>query len=308
MKGHKKEMKYKINSKVTSILIIIAIVSVLFLSGPANAVIPSLEIPIKQVVQGTNLNIMPVVQIESIEIADIDSIELRLIKNTKIIECKFLPNGTPISGCEGISVNLLNIDNQSFYGYGYGLKYKPEAGYGYGYGYMYGYLKYNLSIATENFEVGKYKTEIIVNVGETKFKQKGEDITIEKILKLNTRCSIRAFDGTFNVDSKEFSNNKIRFYISSKNDINGDGSLSGQKDRDRFSYRFKVDRIIENNETNLVFNVSGVYRIGRDGIQKNIPEKATLNFDRIGKKISITGDKVKIKSMTVNFIKGCDSI
>lgn len=301
-------MRYKINSKIISILITIVIISALFLTGPANAVIPSLEIPIKQVFQGTNLDIMPMIQIESFEIADIDFIEFKLIKNDMTIACKFLPNGTKISGCEGISIDLLDIEAQSNYGYGYGLKYKPSEVYGYGYGYTAGFLKYSLSLATENLEIGKYKTEIIVNIGETMFKQKGEDIIIKKTLRLNTRCSIRAFDGTFIVDSKDFSNNKLRFYISHKDNAGGDGSLSGQKGRDRFSYRFKIDKIIANNESNLVISVTGTYRIGRDGIEKNIPETAILNFDRINNKISIFGDKIKIKSMQINFIEGCDSL
>lgn len=299
-------MKIRINTKIIAVLITISIVSIIFFAGPANAVIPSLVIPIKEVFQGTTLNIMPLVQIESIEIADIDSIELKLIKNDVAIDCKFLPNGVPISGCDGITISLLNIDNQSFYGYGYGLKYKPETGFGYGYGYMVGFLKYNFNVDTNKLDLGKYKTEITVNVGDTKFKQNGEDITVK--IPRNKRCSIRAFDGTFNVDSKDFSNNRIRFYITAKDPVNGKGSLSGQKGRDRFSYKFSVDKVIENNESSLIIKVTGVYRIGRNGIEKNIPENAILTFDRINNRISFTGDKVKIKSMMVNFIEGCEFI
>ena len=299
-------MKIRINSKIIAALITISIISIIFFAGPANAVIPSLEIPITNVVQGTALNIMPLIQIESIEIADIDSIELKLIKNDAVIDCKFLPNGVPISGCEGIIISLLNIDNQSNYGYGYGLKYKPEIGFGYGYGYMAGFLKYNFNIDTNMIDIGKYKTEIIVNVGNTKFKQDGDDITVKKPPIINKRCSIRAFDGTFNVDSKDFSNNRIRFYITSRDPISGKGSLSGQKGRDRFSYRFSVDKVIENNESSLIVKVTGIYRIGRNGIEKNIPENATLTFDRINNKVSIIGDKIKIKTMMVNFIEGCE--
>ncbi len=303
----KKEMlKQNQNLKITSAIITIAVVIVLFLTGPANAVRLQLNILDKEVVRGTNINIMSAIEIESSELVDADYIELKLTGPTNI-ECKFLPNATIISECNGININILNLDE---FGYGYGLMYKPQERYGYGYGFKPGFLKYNITLKTNSLKLGVYKTELLLVVGERTFNLQGDKINIKSPLKkLDNRCSIRAFDGTFNVDSKDFSNNRIKFYISSKNnEIKGDGSLSGQKGRERFSYRFKIDEVIENNESNLIFSVFGVYRVGRNGNEKNIPENAILNFDRINNKISVIGNKIKIKTMMMNFIEGCDSI
>ena len=205
------------------------------------------------------------------------------------------------------------MENESKFGYGYGYRYTDSLGYGYGYGYMAGLLKYNITIDSDDLKLGNYSTQLSVIIGDKTFKFDGEKITITKksvVAPPNNRCSIRAFDGNFTVDNTDFSNNRLKFYISKrdKNTIKGTGSLSGQKDRDRFSYRFKIINVIENNDSNLVLNVSGSYRIGRDGIEKNIPEQAVLNFDRINNKISVSGDKIMIKTMSIKFIEGCDSI
>ncbi len=303
-----KEMKIKINSKITAILLTITIILVIFFAGPANAVILSLDISKVEVTRGSTINLMPKIQIESNELVNIDSIELKLYKSSDIIECKFYPNATIIIGCEGMKINLLEANDQSNFGYGYGYLYKSQSDYGYGYGYQPGFLMYNITLNTNKFDLGKYRTELIINVEDTKFNINGQDITIlsKNSPKLNNRCSIRAFDGTFNIDSKEFSNNRIKFYITKKESVDGKGSLSGQKGRERFTYKFDIDKIIENNESNLTVAVYGRYRIGRNGIAKNIPENATLNFDRVNNRVSIIGDKINIKTMMVSFIEGCE--
>jgi len=299
-------LKINLNSKITAAIVTIAIVIVLFLTGDANAVKLQLDIVNKIVIRGTNVNFMPTIQIDSSEIVDADYIILRLTGPTEIV-CKFLPNATIISGCNGININILNLDG---FGYGYGLLYKPQEGYGYGYGFKPGFLKYNITLKTNSLKIGEYKTELLLIVGEKTFTIAGDNISINlPSKKLSHRCSIRAFDGTFNIDSKDFSNNRIRFYISSRdNSLMGRGSLSGQKGRDRFSYRFEVNKVLENNDLNLTISVSGTYRVGRDGAEKNIVENAILNFDKVNKKISVIGDKIKIKSMMINFIEGCGSI
>lgn len=293
-------------SKITSGIITLAIVILLFVTGPANAVKLELNIPDKEVFRGSNINIMPLVQIESFELVDVDYIELKL-SGPDNIACKFYSNATIISGCDEINIKILSLSD---FGYGYGLMYNPEEGYGYGYGYKPGFLKYNITINTDSFKAGKYQTELFLISGEKIFNLEGDMINIKEKPSIKfKRCSIRAFDGTFNVDSKDFSNNRIKFYISSRgSEMKGDGSISGQKARDRFSYRFKIQKVIENNETNFILLVSGNYRIGRNGIEKNIPENAILNYDKVKKKISVIGDKIKIKSMVINFIEGCDSI
>jgi hypothetical protein len=302
------------NSKIVAISITIAIVVIIFYSGPANAIKLGMEIPQKIISIGKSINIISTIQIESGELLQIDYLELKLNgPHNKNIDCKFLSNGTIISGCEDITIKPISLNDSSKFGYSYGYRYADSLGYGYGYGYGIGILKYNITIDSDDLSVGNYSTELLVIVGDKTFKFLGDNIKIAKKViptRLDNRCSIRAFDGTFNVDNKDFSNNRLKFYISTRdiNKITGTGSLSGQKGRDRFSYRFKIDKVVENNQTNLVLQVSGVYRIGRDGVLKNIQETAVLNFDKINNKIIVRGNKVNIKSMTINFIEGCDSI
>ena len=299
------------NSKIIAVIITLVIVVIIFYNGPANAVKLGLEIPQKIVSIGKSINIISTIQVESDELLQIDYLELSLNgPHNKHIDCKFLSNGTPISGCKDIKIEPISLNDSSKFGYSYGYRYADHLGYGYGYGFGKGFLRYNISIDSDHLSIGNYSTKISVIVGDKTFNFSGDDINVIKTPKLDKRCSIRAFDGTFNVDSKDFSNNRLKFYISARdtNKITGTGSLSGQKDRDRFSYRFKIDKVIENNRTNLVLQVSGVYRIGRDGLLKNIPETAVLNFDKINNKIIVTGNKVNVKSMMINFIEGCDAI
>ena len=273
------------NSKIIAIIITVGIVAILFYNGPANAIKLGLEIPQKIIAIGSNINILSTVQVESGELLQIDYLELKLnSSNHNNIDCKFLPNGTAISGCKDITIKKMDVNDSSKFGYGYGYMFNENLGdgnrvsnnlgygaaanhlgYSYGYGFGTGILEYNITIDSDDLSLGNYSTELSVIIGDKTFNFKGDNITVSKKLppvKFNNRCSIRAFDGTFNVDNKDFSNNRLKFYISTRdlNKITGTGSLSGQKDRDRFSYRFKIDNVIENNETNLVLEVSGIYK------------------------------------------------
>lgn len=304
-------IKLKINSKIIAGIITISVVAILFYTGPAAAIKLGLEIPHTQVVLGSLINIMPSVEIESFELAQIDYIILKLNgPDDNDIECRFFPNGTAISGCDNINIELIMTNDSSNFGYGYGYRYTDSFGYGYGYGYMAGFLKYNITIDSDGLPIGNYSSELLVFIGDKTFDFSGDTITIVKKLPPQPmrRCSIRAFDGNFNVDDRDFSNNKLKFYISAREAISGTGSISGQKDRDRFSYRFKIVKVLENNNTDLVLNISGIYRIGRDGALKNIQESAILDYNKSNRKISIYGNKINIKSMIINFIEGCDSI
>jgi hypothetical protein len=299
------------NSKIIAVIITLAIVAIIFYNGPANAFKLGLEIPQKIVSIGKSINIISTIQVESRELLQIDYLELSLNgPHNKNIDCKFLSDGTAISGCKDIKIEPIRLNDSSKFGYFYGYRYTDSLGYGYGYGFGKGFLRYNITIDSDDLLIGNYSTKISVIIGDKTFNFSGDNITVTKPPKADKRCSIRAFDGKFNVDNKDFSNNRLKFYISTRdiNKITGTGSLSGQKDRDRFSYRFKIDKVVQNNRTNLVLQVSGVYRIGRDGTLKNIPESAVLNFDKINNKIVVTGNKVNVKSMMINFIEGCDSI
>ncbi len=295
---------FNLNTKIIAVLVTIGIIAVLFITGPAQAVILKIEIPQKEIFKGSILNIMPLIEIEDSEIVNVDYIVFEL-NGPEDIECRFLPNGSVISGCSGIKIELLNITD---FGYGYGYLYNNGRGYGYGYGFMKGNLRYNLTIDSKKLKIGEYETMLSVFINEKKaFEKKGDNIRIKnKPPRLSNRCSIRAFDGKLNITDKEFSNNRISFYISSRDPIMGKGSLSGQKGRERFNYKFKIMEILENNVTSLVVKVNGDYRVGRNGSVKRTPAEAILTFDRIHNKIILSGDKINTKSMIINFIEGCE--
>jgi hypothetical protein len=302
----------RLNSKIIAVIVTISVIAILFYTGPAQAIKLGLEIPKSNILVGSSINMMPTIEIEPNELPLIDYIILEINGHTDI-QCKFLPNGTAISGCDDIKIQKLESDFGSNFGYGYGYRFVDSYGYGYGYGFSPGFLKYNITVNRNDLIVGNYSTKMVVVVGDKSFEFLGDMISILKRLppqKLDNRCSIRAFDGNFNVDNKDFSNNRLKFYLSPRDShtIDGTGSISGQKDRDRFTYRFKIANVIDNNATNLILNISGVYRIGRDGELKNVKESAILNFDRVNNKIAINGEKITIKIMSINFIEGCDSI
>ena len=185
-------MTIKINSKIIAGIITISIVAILFYTGPASAIKLGLEIPQKLVQSGSLINIMPSVEIESFELAQIDYLEIKLNgPNNKNILCKFYPNGSVISGCKDIKIEKINlIDNASNFGYGYGYRYTDSLGYGYG--FSAGFLKYNITIDSDDLSVGNYSTELSVIIGDKTYNFDGDDINIVKKIppkKLDNRCS-----------------------------------------------------------------------------------------------------------------------
>lgn len=294
----------KINSKIIAAVITIGIIIVLFLTGSANAVRINMETGKIKAEKGTIISLMPTVSIDSSEIVNINYVILKIRNSKNEFICKFHANGSVISGCDGITISISSLTSQ--YGYRYGNNYESiEEKYGYGYGYGEGNFGYLILLNSSEFSEGVYKTEMLVSVGKRNFTQKGGQIQIKE-KPFSNRCSIRASDGNISLDNKEFSNNKIGFYMSKRDSLTGTGSLTGQKDRDRFNYRFKVKEILEETPSNLKVLVAGNYRIGRNGASKIIYEEAILNFDRITNRVSIIGDKIKIKTMIIDFIEGCD--
>lgn len=294
-----------IKSKIIAILVTIGVIGVLFLTGPAQAIILSIEIPKTDIVKGSLINIMPSIEIQDSEIVDINYLSLQLIGQQEI-NCIFFINGSAISGCEGIKIEP--IESADFgYGYGYLIN---DFGYGYGYGFMKGFLKYNITIESKQLNVGRYQPIFSVfSDGEKILEKKGDviDIKTKIINRLENRCSIRAFDGKLGANNKNFTNNRINFYISSRDPMTGKGALSGQKNRERISYRFKVNKIIENNDLVLKVKVIGEFRIGNNPADKQSAE-SILVFDRLRNKISLNGGKINTKSMFINFIEGCESL
>jgi hypothetical protein len=142
------------SKKVIPALVIIAIIVMLVLVGPASAI--SLHVstdkgsyaPADDVVFTVGVDIT-----ENGERVPVQNVTLTVSGGTNTSKtCVFYPNGTKISGCDHMTISR-TVTSSSSYGYGYmfgyGYGYNPPSGsygtanrtfdYGYGYGYDSGY-------------------------------------------------------------------------------------------------------------------------------------------------------------------------
>ena len=83
---------------------------------------------------------------------------------------------------------------------------------------------------------------------------------------------------------------------------NGQGYIMGQKGRTTYSYKFVVDKIIENDKTHAVIAVSGKYKVG---IGKQIIEKSIVIFDKKNNQLNVIGKNLNIEYMDVSFKDSC---
>jgi len=136
-------------TKFISILVTFLVLGLLVIAGPARALEASLEpFDNKPLAEGEIASTIATISLNSSDIFNILSeIELEIDgpdDNDRL--CIFELDGTPISGCEGINITLLN---DTTFGYGYG--------YGYGYDFLTnGNLVYNITINTTGFHNGNY--------------------------------------------------------------------------------------------------------------------------------------------------------
>lgn len=294
-------MKKRMLSSSFAILVTIGVIIIILMAGPADAVILGLSMlnSDTDVIKGEDVNFEVSVEIESGEVLYIDYIILKLDNSIKNIygcdflddvECKFFANGSIISGCEGILIEQTNTTN---FGYGYS----------YGYGYEEGVLKYKITLDTNKYIVGDYKSSLLVYSGENVFEKDGAEFSIISESDLLESCSIRAKNGLLDVKGQDLdSRNKINFYVPSDNAKNGRGSLNGQLGRNRLSYGFDIIELLEDNEDYSLIYTAGKYKMGRE---EKSDEESLILFDKLNNKISLCGDNVNIKNMEINFKQGC---
>jgi hypothetical protein len=289
----------KRNTKIISVILTLTILGLLLISAPAQAFLLGLSISDKDVNKGDIIDLKLTAQAIP-EDSEIVSLSLNLSR-TEILAgipeeiCNFKADGTIISGCNGII-----IDKKDNIGYGYAYIH----GYGYGYGYGENVLEYDIHLNTSEYYVGTYKTTLVVKTTDNVYNQNGEEITIKlpnpTILKA---CSIRAKQGAAIVQNQDFgTNNKINFYISNMRARNGQGYIMGQKGRTTYSYKFVVDKIIENDKTHAIIEVSGKYKVG---IGKQMTEKSIVIFDKKNNQLDVIGKNLNIEYMDVSFKDSC---
>ena len=126
-----------------SVLITSIVISILFLSGPANAIDVSLDTPDIDVTNDPTQTFTLEVQINDGEFLPILFTYLIFNDGTNSITCK-IDKEDVVSGCSFLTVadrTISDLDLGQNFGYGYGYNSNNNLGYnsfGYGYGYGYG--------------------------------------------------------------------------------------------------------------------------------------------------------------------------
>jgi hypothetical protein len=278
-------MSWKI--RFVSVILTISILSLMLIAGPAQAFILGLSVSNTNVVSGQEIEFTATAEIESGEIIDVEYIILDL-SGPVSTSCIFLPNGTKITGCSGMTIKQISTTNYT---------------YGYGYGYQEGNLTYNITLKTDFLADGTYSTNLLVIEGKNTYSQRGEDITISTNGVILELCSIRSKGGTAEILGENFEhNNQLNFNIPKEGAVIGAGILSARYDRKRFFYQFDIVKTTENNEQNASIIVNGRYRINRED---EVEEQATIYVDKKNKKLSVIGSDIGFTNMDVNFIRGC---
>lgn len=116
-------------------------------------------------------------------------------------------------------------------------------------------------------------------------------------------CSIRGKNGKLSVEGLSFDDNKINFYVPLKNAGKGEGYITGQKGKNRFSLKFKIKEILETNSENLKIRAEGKGNLNLKELNFNL----IINFDKENNKINVDSDNSSLSAsdMKVSFIDGC---
>lgn len=276
--------------KIVAFLFSIFIIGILLIAGPANAFVLSMTIDDNTVNKGDEIEIEVVNTIESGEFLNINNLSL-VLDGPEKVECYFLSNGTIISGCKGITIELIEIP-----GYGYGYS------YGYGYGYNEGDLKFRIIIDTSDYDTGAYTSVIKSYIGGAVYEEHGENIYIGLENEILNGCSIRARDGFFNNSTMESRKNKLNVNIPLRNADNGKGYIIAQDGRTRISYRFEVLSVLYNDKNSASLLVDGDYRKRRDRSEQS----AVININKKNEIATINGETFNLTGMDIYFMKRCE--
>src|SRR3989344_790199 len=239
---------------IVSLVFTVMILTFLFVLGPAQAFILGLKISDKDVNKGEKISFIASTEIEDEEFLEIDHFILQLDGPEKR-QCHFSTNGTIISGCQGIIIQQISF---------------IDVGYGYSFGK--GNLSYNITLDTSEYSVGVYKPTLFIVLNKQMIGKESENIIIRGGISRNRSCSVRGNAGNLFVENLNLDgNNKLSFYIPHINLKNGEGSLTGQANRKRFTYDFKIADVLENT-----------------------------------KKINLVGDAVNLNNMNATFVFECN--
>lgn len=161
--------------KIAAGAVTVLVLFLLLAAGPARAFTLNLNADKDVVEQGKKIIFTAFIEISSGEALDIDEIIL-VLDGPEHRECSFDVTGKMKSGmnaeCHGINIKKLAYP-------------KIEKGYGYGYGYSYGYgitedLEYEITLHSQKFDPGAYKTSLKINSEGKEFEEQGPDFEIKE--------------------------------------------------------------------------------------------------------------------------------
>ena len=271
--------------KIMSIFISIAIITLLFAAGPANAFVLGLAVNNPVVIKGETVEFKISTQIEPEETLDIDKFIL-VLDGPELQKCEFDVDGTILNECKGITIEKLASSNSTF---------------GYGYGYGEGVLGYKVRLDTNEYLGGVYKTSLKMLINGEEFEQQGEDIIIG--IKGLEGCSLRAKDGTFSSEEIISKNNKLNLNVPLRNAVNdGKGHIIIQLKKERAVYQFEIISVTENDEDHAVIITNGALKL--DGKSK-LQETSTMYLDKVNMVVNIEGSTFDISDMPVYFMNRC---
>ncbi len=163
-------------SAALTIFVLIALI----LAGPANAFKINVSPADDTVLDfGEFVSFSGTVKIENKERVPVDYFILEFSDGS---QCKFEPDGTPITGCSFVTINVLDMP-----AYNEGNSTFKVSGHKYNYGYGYGFegsdsFSFKFSADTEHFDWGNHKYKLIAVVGSNQFKSATNTFVIREPL------------------------------------------------------------------------------------------------------------------------------
>ena len=170
-------------SKILALFLVIFILGILLISGPAQAFILKMDIDKNVVKRGENIKFDVSVKIDQSD-GTLPVQQLILVLDGPILRsCVFNPEGQITGGCIGI-VNITKTSNST-----------QSPLYGYGYGYTTGELNYTIELDSSTYAPGIYNSVLIVEVANNYYNYQGDKINIQSFSSLEDRgTTTKSFD------------------------------------------------------------------------------------------------------------------
>ncbi len=183
--------KKRMPVKIIAGLITFGVIMLLVLSGPASALTLGLAAFSNSApMQGQSVSTIASLDIKSNERLNLTEINLVLDSPVYARLCKFKPDGTPISGCSGITIT--KVADTTSYGWGYGYKYvdgNTSYGWGMNLGYTNGIITFNITVDTTSFRAATYSVGLTTSLESHGFNSPTQTLNIREASSSDLRAN-----------------------------------------------------------------------------------------------------------------------